>query len=112
MTVRASIRRDAAGVPHIQAATRPDLAWGLGYCHAMDRGLQMLLMRILGQGRAAEMLDGSDETVAIDTFFRRMNWREGNEAEMARFSPDVKAIADAYCEGVNARLAERSPWEL
>jgi len=31
--------------------------WGMGYCHAMDRGMQMLIMRILGQGRAAELLE-------------------------------------------------------
>ena len=33
--------------------------------------MQMLIMRILGQGRAAELLDGSDEMVEVDRFFRR-----------------------------------------
>ncbi len=30
----------------------------MGHCHAIDRGMQMLIMRILGQGRASELLDG------------------------------------------------------
>ena len=31
-----------------------DLMWGLGYSHAQDRGMQMLMMRILGRGTAAD----------------------------------------------------------
>lgn len=44
----------------------------MGYCHAMDRGMPMLIMRILGQGRAAELLDGSDEMVEVERLFVEM----------------------------------------
>ncbi len=71
---RPDIWRDQHGVPHIEARDEPDLYWGQGYVHARDRGLQMLLMRILVQGRASELLDSSDATLQIDQFFRRMNW--------------------------------------
>ncbi|MCK5097243.1 MAG: penicillin acylase family protein, partial [Desulfobacteraceae bacterium] len=50
------------------------------YVHARDRGMQMLLMRILGQGRVSEILDSSDDSLQIDIFFRRMNW-SGNVKE-------------------------------
>ncbi len=109
---RPRLSRDRAGVPRIVA---PDLAsahWGMGFCHARDRGLQMLLMRILGQGRAAECLDGSDDVLAVDRFFRRMNWRGGAGDEIAKLTPATRALVDAYCAGVNARLARRAPWEL
>ena len=60
------IWRDINGIPHVEATNRPDMYWGQGYVHAMDRGMQMLLMRILAQGRASEFLDSSDETLEID----------------------------------------------
>jgi acyl-homoserine lactone acylase PvdQ len=62
------IARDAHGVPHVAASTEADLYRGLGHCHATDRALQMLLLRILGRGRAAEVLDGGDAMVRLDRF--------------------------------------------
>jgi len=68
------IWRDGNGVPHVETSSLSDLFWGQGYVHARDRGLQMLLMRILGQGRMCELLDDSESSLAIDIFFRKMNW--------------------------------------
>ena len=108
----ASFTRDENGVPQIVADDLEGLHWGMGYCHAMDRGLQMQVMRILGQGRAAELLDGSDEMVEVDRFFRRMNWGGGVEQEAEKLDPEARAACAAYCEGVNARFAKSTPWEL
>lgn len=105
-------RRDRHGVPEVIADDIEGIYWGMGYCHAMDRGLQMSLMRILGQGRAAELLDGSDEMVAVDRFFRRMNWRGHVAREVEALTVDARVACDAYCAGVNARFAESTPWEL
>jgi penicillin amidase len=104
--------RDVHGIPQIVADDLLGLYWGMGYCHAMDRGLQMLIMRVLGQGRAAELLDGSDEMVEVDRFFRRMNWSGGVATEAQKLSPEGRAACEAYCSGANARLAESVPWEL
>jgi len=68
------IWRDSNGVPHVEADNLSDLFWGQGFVHARDRGLQMLLMRILGQGRMCELLDDSEASLGIDIFFRKMNW--------------------------------------
>lgn len=106
------IDRDAGGVPHLQASTEADLYRALGYCHATDRGLQMLLVRILGQGRASEFLDASDEMLRLDRFFRRMNFAGGGEQEVAKLPPAHRALAESYCAGVNAALRRRVPWEL
>ena len=43
-----TIQRDENGTPHVVAHNRTDMYWGQGYAHARDRGMQMLLMRILG----------------------------------------------------------------
>src|SRR5262245_63344342 len=85
---------------------------GLGYCHAVDRGMQMLMMRLLGRGELSKQLDASDASLAVDVFFRRMNWGDGVDAEVARVDPATRALLDAYCAGVNARLDRKRPWEL
>lgn len=109
---RATWKRDANGIPEISADDITGLYWGMGYCHAMDRGLQMLIMRILGRGRAAELLDGSDEMVEVDRFFRKHNFGAGVIAEAKQLDTETAEAALAYCEGVNARFAERTPWEF
>lgn len=104
--------RDANGVPHVVAADEAGMYRGQGYVHARDRGLQMLMMRILGQGRLSEFLDSSDDSLAIDVFFRRMNW-EGNAASaLDGLDERDEANIEAYAEGVNAWFDRRIPWEL
>lgn len=106
------IRRDEHGVPHIEAQSEADLYWGAGYCHALDRGMQMLLMRILGRGQASALLDSSEEMLAIDKFFRRMNWYGGLERELAKLTEEAQRFCQAYGEGANAYFAKHIPWEL
>jgi penicillin amidase len=77
-----------------------------------DRALQMLFMRILGQGRVAECLDPGDGSVAIDTFFRRMNWSAGVVRQVGLLAPEARRLVDAYCGGVNEGFARSTPWEL
>src|SRR5512134_2859745 len=78
------IVRNEHGVPHVRAATEPDLYRGLGYCHATDRSLQMLLTRILAQGRGSELLAATDEMLQLDTFFRRLNLAGDAAVESAK----------------------------
>ncbi len=106
------IWRDENGVCHAEGLNKEEAFELMGYAHGRDRGMQMLLMRILGQGRAAELLDASDEMVAIDVFFRRMHWAGGVDAEVEKFSPAAKEIALAYNRGVNRAFAEKIPWEF
>lgn len=104
--------RDAHGIPHIGAGSEAGMYRGQGAAHATDRGLQMLFMRILGQGRLSELLDNSDESLAIDTFFRRMNWT-GNAAEgLASLPAHVRTNLEAYAAGASEVIAAKPPWEL
>lgn len=106
------IVRDQHGVVHVQARIETDLYRGLGYCHAMDRGLQLLVLRLVGQGRASEWLDASDEMLALDVFFRRLNLGAGAGAEIAKLPPRHRALVEAYAAGVNTAFRRRVPWEL
>ena len=106
------IRRDAHGVPHVRAASEADLYRGLGHCHGTDRALQLLLTRILARGRASELLDSGEAMLAVDRFFRRMNFGGDTEAEVTKLAPADRALAEAYADGVNQALRRRLPWEL
>jgi len=107
-----AITRDEHGVPHVSAQTEGDLYRGLGNCHGVDRGLQMLLTRIIAQGRASEILEASDDMLRLDRFFRRMNFAAGAADEIAKVSPRVRDLTLAYCDGVTRAFEERGPWEL
>ena len=109
---RIDIRRDSAGVPRVRATTETDALRGLGHCHGVDRALQLVLTRVVGQGRAAELLDGSDEMIALDRSFRRIDLTGGAHAQVELLSPRHRALLDAYVDGVNRALAARRPWEL
>ena len=105
------IGRDAHGVAHIRANNRVDLYWGQGFVHGRDRGLQLLLMRILGKGRACELLEDSDEMLAIDQFFRRMNWCGHTEEPLRQLTAEERLILEAYSDGINTAL-KKYPWEF
>jgi penicillin amidase len=105
------IVRDAAGIPHVSAATERDLYYGMGYAQATDRGLQMLIMRILGQGRASELLMANDMMLELDVFLRQMSFA-GDSDEVTKIEPDDRILLEAFCEGINTRFGESLPWEF
>src|SRR5882672_8306220 len=100
------LERDDCGVAHITATTLEDSQIGLGYCHARDRGLQMLLVRILGRGQACEHLQDSEQMLELDRYFRRWNLTADAVREEAELSPRARALAAAYCEGANLYLGK------
>jgi len=106
------IFRDTMGIPHVDAENLTDLYWGNGYVHAKDRGMQMLLMRILGQGRVSEILDSSDASLQIDLFFRRMNWSGNVKDPLAELNQEKKEYLQSYCDGANDVFTKKLPWEF
>ena len=106
------IRRDENGIPHIDADDLPSAMRGMGHCHARDRGMQILLMRILGRGQASEFLESSDELLEVDLFFRRMNWYGNLDDEISKITPQTMAACRAYCDGINEQISKKIPWEF
>jgi penicillin amidase len=100
------IIRDANAVPHIFAANEHDAFFALGYVHAQDRLFQMELMRRVGSGRLAEIVGAT--AVGIDRYIRTMGIPQIAAANFEGMSADGRATLQAYADGVNAWLANRS----
>jgi penicillin amidase len=102
-----SIQRNDSGVPLIKADSLKDALWGSGYAHAVDRSTQLLMMRILGQGRLCELLSDTDDAFKIDHFFRKANWAHSLDEELAKLDGASLALCQAYCDGINASLSHK-----
>jgi penicillin amidase len=98
------VRRDRWGVPHVEAGDRDDLYFAQGFCHAQDRLWQMDFYRRVVRGRVSEMA-GADG-LAIDRLLRTLGIRRIAEREEAALAPELRALLERFCEGVNAGAAE------
>lgn len=96
---KATVVRDALGVPHISAATLED-AWFLqGFVTAQDRLWQMDALRRLAAGRLAEIVGPR----GLDSDHEARRFRLGRLAEdhARSLSPEARAPLAAYARGVN-----------
>lgn len=105
-----SVVRDAQGVPHIYATNLTDLYMAQGYVHAQERFFQMDFRRHIGAARLSEML--GEATVDTDRFLRSMRFVATAREEFEAMTAEEQAIMQAYADGVNAYLAERSGAEI
>ncbi len=107
------IERDAHGVPHIRAEWDTDLYRGLGYCHAVDRGLQLWVVRALARGQGCQLLADTDEMLEVDRFFRRLGFNRGLTEEIEKVPPSHRRLLTAYIDGINQAVDDHGlPWEL
>ncbi|MCB7136979.1 penicillin acylase family protein [Cellulosimicrobium marinum] len=107
-----TVLRDAQGVPHVYADTPEDLFRAQGYVQAQDRFFEMDYRRHVTAGRLAELVGDNPDAIAADKVTRTFGWREVAEAEWEVVEPETQAYLQAYAEGVNAYLDDRSPGEL
>src|SRR5262249_56796728 len=98
-----SIRRDALGVPTIEAADRVDLAYATGFVHGQDRFFQMDLARRLAAGELSELFGGL--AVAQDREARLFRFRAVAREVVAAATPGPRTGLEADARRVNARLA-------
>jgi penicillin amidase len=94
-----TVRRDAHGVPHIEAASEEDLWVAQGYVTAQDRLWQMDAFRRNANGTLAEVMGPS--LVKHDKLQRVLGIRRTAERVWANSPPDQKARFEAYARGVN-----------
>ena len=108
-----TVARNQHGIPEISGESLPAVAYGLGWCHAHDRQLQVIVTRLVAQGRTAEHLAGTPELIAVDRYMRRLNLMPDADREAAKLKPEARKICIAYMQGFNRRLKEAGPvWEL
>lgn len=118
---KATITRDAIGVPHIRAASEADAAYAMGYAHGQDRLFQMDLTRRIIEGRTAELL--GERSLQLDIFMRGLGLEEQANETLRAAEPDTRFVLAAYAAGVNAaadasrgfsvehRLLKEDRWE-
>jgi len=94
------VRRDAVGVPHIQAASVRDAARAQGYVTAQDRLWQMDLLRRRALGELAEAF--GEGALRADQEVRSLGLGATARASLPRMPEDLRAFVEAYAEGVSA----------
>lgn len=104
-----AVRYDQMGIPHIYAENSHDLFLAQGYVEASQRWWQMEWWRHLSAGRWAEI--GGEELLSTDRHYRRFNFTRYAEQDIAALSDEARAALDAYTQGVNAYLADKTPAE-
>ncbi|WP_369959690.1 penicillin acylase family protein [Pseudomonas benzenivorans] len=107
------VRRNALGMPLIETTTFHDALFALGYVHASDRLSQMVGLRLMAEGRLAEM--AGPGVLEIDRFMRAVNLRKSAEVLYQNASPRLKRFFEVYARGVNAylfRYRDKLPMDL
>ncbi|HEX7058289.1 MAG TPA: penicillin acylase family protein [Solirubrobacterales bacterium] len=106
------VRRDRWGVPHIEAGSSADLWFGEGFAHAQDRLWQMDFYRRVVSGRLSEFAGA--EALPVDRLLRTLGIRRVAEREEAELDPELRALLETFCAGVNAAAesAKAMPFEM
>ena len=108
-----SVRRNAMGMPLIESNTFHDALFSLGYVHASDRLSQMVSLRLMAEGRLAEM--AGPGVLEMDRFMRAVNLKKSAEVLYRNASPRLQRFFEVYARGVNAylfRYRDKLPMDL
>lgn len=92
-----------AGIPHIYAQDRTDLARVFGFVQARDRFFSMDLARRLGLGQVSAIL--GQDALETDRESRSSGMTFVADRILADLGPDQLALLDAYAAGVNDYIA-------
>ena len=103
LTAAVTVRRDAHGVPHIEAQNLDDLLFAQGYVTAQDRLWQLDMARRMAAGDAAEIL--GPKLVEHDRIQRVLAMRTTAERLTASLSEQERRYFNDYAAGVNAYIA-------
>ncbi|VFR31921.1 Penicillin G acylase precursor [plant metagenome] len=101
---KATIRRDAYGVPSIQADDTYSLFYGYGYALAEDRLFQIESIRRTSTGRAAEIF--GPDYFERDLGFLRNYDPETLRPQLAQVTGEHREALDGMVAGINARIDE------
>ena len=110
---KATVQRDALGVPHISAASWQDAMFLQGYVTAQDRLWQMDALRRLAAGDLAEIIGPT--LLTTDKESRSLRLRRVAEEHYRTMPVADRAVLAAYARGVNAFIEthlDRLPLEF
>jgi penicillin amidase len=101
-----TVRRDAHGVPHIDAASDDDLFFAQGYVAAQDRLWQMDTFRRNSEGTLAEVLGHA--LLLHDETQRVLQIAPVSQRVYDHLAPRERAFLDDYARGVNSFIARHA----
>ncbi len=101
-----SVRRDAADVTHLRAATPHDAWRALGFVHAQERGWQLEFNRRVMHGKLSEIL--GEATLETDKLMRTLGIVRAAQRQLDRMPAEARSALEAYSEGVRAFYAGRT----
>lgn len=104
-----SILYDEHQVPHIFAANEYDLYFAQGYVTAKDRLWQLDFQTRFAAGRLSEVV--GKKAIELDRYQRRLGMVFGAENMVKELEkhPKIKAMTQAYADGINAYIATLNP---
>jgi len=101
-----SVRRNAMGMPLIESNTFHDALFSLGYVHASDRINQMVTLRLLAQGRLAEMSGAS--MLDADRYMRAVNLKK-SAGELYKASSPRLSVSSKSMRGASTPTCSATP---
>jgi penicillin amidase len=103
---RVTVRRDERGIPYIEAGNEADLYFAQGYVTASDRLWQMDLFRRTVRGELSEIFGNA--ALSQDKLHRTFGFVHVVEESVTHLPPNVRAVLEAYANGVNAFIDSRT----
>jgi penicillin amidase len=107
-----TVRRDRWGTPHIQASSVEDGLFAQGFVSAQDRLWGMDFYRRVVSGRLSEF--AGEDTLKTDRVMRTLGMRHVAEREEKELGPELRALLERFCAGINAgaAAAKAPPFEF
>ncbi len=99
--------RDVWGYPAVQARDLREGSYALGYLHARDRLVQITLTGLAARGELMSALGDVPIARLIDHSSRALGLGRDLSEQVARCSPESRALLDAYAAGFNAGARDR-----
>lgn len=102
------IKRNRWGIPDIQADSKSDLFYAIGFAHASDRLFQMDMARRMATGRLAEVF--GERALQMDKQKKDLLIEESITQSLAEaeLDPELELIIRQYCSGVNEYIDHHS----
>ncbi len=108
---------DDKGIPQVFADKEHDLFFAIGWLQAQDRLFEMVLLRAMAEGRLTELLGdlpislnlGGASFQPLEYDLHQRVWGlkylgEIGEQLSRKYSPELNAQVQAYCDGVNTYI--------
>jgi len=102
---KVTIIRDDFGVPHVFGPTDASVVFGATYARAEDEFHYMEQAYIKLLGRAASV--SGPDWLQWDIFLRKLEIEKHSRQEYLKASPEIKALCDAFADGMNFFLKTR-----